>query len=152
MTNAYDKLPGRPDPADLVVEVPAFEDDRPQPEPTPPAAAPELVAATEFAVSSHAPPTIRRTQMRTGAWIAGVPIAALVVVAIVQILLPADRESWHAPGPADDGTGTGRRPDRQTIDQRRAPSRASATERTQAGSCPSKTTRRVTTAEMGTRS
>ncbi|MBT1545864.1 hypothetical protein [Curtobacterium aurantiacum] len=53
-----------------------------------PAAAPELVAATEFARASHAPPTIRRTQMRAGAWIAGVPIAALVVVAIVQILLP----------------------------------------------------------------
>ncbi|MCE0459269.1 hypothetical protein [Curtobacterium flaccumfaciens] len=88
MTNAYDKLPGRPDPTDLVVEVPAFEDDRPQPEPAPPAAAPELVAATEFARSSHAPPTIRRTQMRAGAWIAGVPIAALVIVAIVQILLP----------------------------------------------------------------
>jgi hypothetical protein len=88
VTNAYDKLPGRPDPTDLVVEVPAFEDDRPQPEPAPPAAAPELVAATEFARSSHAPPTIRRTQMRAGAWIAGVPIAALVVVAIVQILLP----------------------------------------------------------------
>jgi hypothetical protein len=88
VTNTYDKLPGRPDPADLVVEVPAFEDDRPQPEPAPPAAAPELVAATEFARSSNAPSTIRRTQMRAGAWIAGVPIGALVLVAIVQILLP----------------------------------------------------------------
>jgi hypothetical protein len=59
VTNAYDKLPGRPDPADLVVEVPAFEDDRPQPEPAPPAAAPELVAATEFARSSHLRPADR---------------------------------------------------------------------------------------------
>ena len=88
MTKAYDELPGRPDPSDLVVEVPAFEDDRPQPEPAPPAAAPELVAATEFARSSHTAPTIRRTQMRAGAWIAGVPIAVLAVIAVVQILLP----------------------------------------------------------------
>lgn len=83
----FDQLPERPRPDDLVVEVPAFEDDRPQPEPAPPAAAPELVAATEFARASHAPPTIRRTQMRAGVWIAGVPIAALVVVAVVQVLL-----------------------------------------------------------------
>lgn len=88
MTNAYERLPGRPRPEDLVVEIPAFEDDRPQPEPAPPAAAPELVAATEFARSAHAAPTIRRTQMRAGMWIAGVPIAALVVIAIVEILLP----------------------------------------------------------------
>jgi hypothetical protein len=83
----FDQLPEQPRPDDLVVEVPAFEDDRPQPEPAPPAAAPELVAATEFARASHAPPTIRRTQMRAGVWIAGVPIAALVVVAVVQVLL-----------------------------------------------------------------
>lgn len=88
MPNDFARLPGRPRPEHLVVEVPAFEDDRPQPEPAPPAAAPELVAATEFARSSHAAPTIRRTQMRAGAWIAGVPIAALAVIAVVQILLP----------------------------------------------------------------
>lgn len=90
MTNANDfaRLPEPPRAEDLVIEVPAFEDDRPQPEPAPPAAAPELVAATEFARSSHAPPTIRRTQIRAGAWIAGVPIAVLAVVAVVQILLP----------------------------------------------------------------
>lgn len=85
--NRFGQLPDRPRPDDLVVEVPAFEDDRPQPEPAPPAAAPELVAATEFARASHAPPTIRRTQMRAGVWIAGVPIAALVVIAVVQVLL-----------------------------------------------------------------
>jgi hypothetical protein len=85
--NRFEQLPDRPRPGDLMVEVPAFEDDRPQPEPAPPAAAPELVAATEFARASHAPPTIRRTQMRAGVWIAGVPIAALVVIAVVQVLL-----------------------------------------------------------------
>jgi hypothetical protein len=85
--NRFGQLPDRPRPDDLVVEVPAFEDDRPQPEPAPPAAAPELVAATEFARASHAPPTIRRTQLRAGVWIAGVPIAALVVIAVVQVLL-----------------------------------------------------------------
>jgi hypothetical protein len=85
--NRFGQLPDRPRPDDLVVEVPAFEDDRPQPEPAPPAAAPELVAATEFVRASHAPPTIRRTQLRAGAWIAGIPIAALVVVAVVQVLL-----------------------------------------------------------------
>ncbi|WP_144712816.1 hypothetical protein [Curtobacterium pusillum] len=84
MPNDFARLPERPRSEDLVVEVPAFEDDRPQPEPAPPAAAPELVAATEFARASHAPSTIRRTQIRAGAWIAGV----LVVVAVVQILLP----------------------------------------------------------------
>jgi hypothetical protein len=85
--NRFEQLPDRPRPDDLVIEVPAFEDDRPQPEPAPPAAAPELVAATEFARASHAPPTIRRTQMRAGVWIAGVPIAALVVIAVAQVLL-----------------------------------------------------------------
>jgi len=80
-------LPDRARAEDLVVEVPAFEDDRPQPEPEPPAAAPELVAATRFAQTSHAVPTIRRTQTRAGLWIAGVPIAALAVVAVVQIVL-----------------------------------------------------------------
>jgi len=89
MPNDFTNLPERARPEDLVVEVPAFEDDRPEPEPEPPAAAPELVAATRFAQSSHALPTIRRTQMRAGAWIAGVPIAALVVIAVVQILLAA---------------------------------------------------------------
>lgn len=90
MTNEDDftRLPDRPRAEDLVVEVPAFEDDRPAPEPAPPAAAPELVAATEFARTSHAAPTIQRTQFRAGAWIAGVPIAVLAVVAVVQILLP----------------------------------------------------------------
>ncbi len=87
MDNRYGHLPEHPRPEDLVVEVPAFEDDRPQPEPEPPAGAPELVAATRFAQASHEPPTIRRTQMRAGAWIAGVPIAALAVVAVVQVLL-----------------------------------------------------------------
>ncbi|MBK0296579.1 hypothetical protein IAE22_31730, partial [Bacillus sp. S34] len=52
-----------------------------QPEPAPPAAYPELVAATEFARTSHARPSIRRTQIRAGAWIAGVPIVALAVIA-----------------------------------------------------------------------
>lgn len=85
MTNDFARLPDRPRAEDLVVEVPAFEDDRPQPEPEPPAAAPELVAATRFAQTSHAVPTIRRTQMRAGLWIAGVPIVALVVIAVVQV-------------------------------------------------------------------
>jgi hypothetical protein len=87
----YGQLPERTRHEDLVVEVPAFEDDRPQPEPEPPAGAPELVAATRFAQSSHAAPTIRRTQMRAGAWIAGVPIAALAVVAVVQVVVGAVR-------------------------------------------------------------
>ncbi|QCR44342.1 hypothetical protein C1N91_13275 [Curtobacterium sp. SGAir0471] len=85
----FARLPERARTEDLVVEVPAFEDDRPQPEPEPPAAAPELVAATRFAQTSHATPTIRRTQTRAGLWIAGVPIAALAVVAVVQIVLGA---------------------------------------------------------------
>ncbi len=87
MPKDYTHLPATPRAEDLVVEVPAFEDDRPQPEPEPPAAAPELVAATRFAQTSHAAPTIRRTQLRAGVWIAGVPIAALVVVAVVQVVL-----------------------------------------------------------------
>ncbi|PCN48605.1 hypothetical protein Csp2054_05755 [Curtobacterium sp. 'Ferrero'] len=86
MPRDYTHLPGAPRAEDLVVEVPAFEDDRPQPEPEPPAAAPELVAATRFAQTSHEAPTIRRTQIRAGLWIAGVPIVALVVVAVVQII------------------------------------------------------------------
>ncbi|PZF58228.1 hypothetical protein DEJ23_04865 [Curtobacterium sp. MCSS17_008] len=86
MDQRYGHLPERPRAEDLVVEVPAFEDDRPQPEPEPPAGAPELVAATRFAQTSHEAPTIRRTQLRTGAWIAGIPIAALALVAIVQVL------------------------------------------------------------------
>lgn len=86
MTNAYDKLPGRPDPADLVVEVPAFEDDRPAPPPIPPAAAPELVAATEFARGAGGPRTIRRTQIPAALLIAGVPIGIVVVIATVQVL------------------------------------------------------------------
>ncbi len=49
MPKDYTHLPATPRAEDLVVEVPAFEDDRPQPEPEPPAAAPELVAATRFA-------------------------------------------------------------------------------------------------------
>lgn len=91
MPNDFSRLPDRPRDEDLVVEVPAFEDDRPQPEPEPPAAAPELVAATRFAQSTHAAPTIRRTQFRAGLWIAGVPIAALVVIAVVQVLADAVR-------------------------------------------------------------
>uniref|UniRef100_A0A942YD36 Uncharacterized protein n=1 Tax=Neobacillus citreus TaxID=2833578 RepID=A0A942YD36_9BACI len=91
MPNDYTRLPSAPRVEDLVVEVPAFEDDRPQPEPEPPAAAPELVAATRFAQTSHATPTIRRTQMRAAAWIAGVPIGALAVVAVVQVLTGAVR-------------------------------------------------------------
>ncbi|KTR04122.1 hypothetical protein [Curtobacterium luteum] len=87
MPNDYSRLPQSPRSEDLVVEVPAFEDDRPQPEPEPPAAAPELVAATRFAQTSHAAPTIRRTQLRAGLWIAGVPIAVLVVIAVVQVAL-----------------------------------------------------------------
>ncbi|GGL06691.1 hypothetical protein JOE58_001836 [Curtobacterium luteum] len=89
MPNDYRQLPGQPRAEDFVVEVPAFEDDRPQPEPEPPAAAPELVAATRFAQSSHAAPTIRRTQLRAGLWIAGVPIAVLVVIGVVQVVLGA---------------------------------------------------------------
>ncbi|WJY01749.1 hypothetical protein [Curtobacterium sp. 458] len=86
MPDDYTRLPESPRPEDLVVEVPAFEDDRPQPEPEPPAAAPELVAATRFAQTSHAAPTIRRTQVRAGLWIAGVPIVVLALIAVVQVL------------------------------------------------------------------
>ncbi|WP_439689126.1 hypothetical protein ACRQ4C_14280 [Curtobacterium sp. SP.BCp] len=86
MPDDYTRLPESPRHEDLVVEVPAFEDDRPQPEPEPPAAAPELVAATRFAQTSHAAPTIRRTQVRAGLWIAGVPIVVLAVIAVVQVL------------------------------------------------------------------
>ncbi|MEK6311098.1 MAG: hypothetical protein V4737_02805 [Curtobacterium sp.] len=87
MTNDFTRLPRRARAEDLVVEVPAFEDDRPQPEPEPPAAAPELVAATRFAQTSHTAPTIRRTQMRAGMWIAGVPIVVLALIAVVQVLI-----------------------------------------------------------------
>jgi hypothetical protein len=84
--NQYTQLPPSVAPTDFVVEVPAFEDDRPAPPPIPPAAAPELVAATEFARGAGGPRTIRRTQIPAALLIAGVPIGAVVVIAAVQIL------------------------------------------------------------------
>jgi hypothetical protein len=84
--NQYTQLPPIVQPTDFVVEVPAFEDDRPAPPPIPPAAAPELVAATEFARGAGGPRTIRRTQIPAALLIAGVPIGAVVVIAAVQIL------------------------------------------------------------------
>jgi hypothetical protein len=45
----YGALPGDVDPADYVVEVPAIPDDRPEAPPAPPAAVPELIAATQIA-------------------------------------------------------------------------------------------------------
>ncbi|MBT2503869.1 hypothetical protein [Curtobacterium sp. ISL-83] len=83
----YKRLPPVVDPDALVVEVPAFEDDRPAPEPVPPAAAPELVAATQIAQGSGGVRTIRRTQISAALVIAGIPIGVLAVVAIAQILL-----------------------------------------------------------------
>lgn len=83
----YEHLPSRIDQSALVVEVPAFEDDRPAPAPAPPAAAPELVAATQIAEASGGMRTIRRTQVRAALMIAGVPIGVLLVIAAVQIIL-----------------------------------------------------------------
>lgn len=85
----YSRLPEPVDPATLSIEVPAFEDDRPQPEPLPPAAAPELVAATQIAQGSagrSVPQTIHRTQIPAGLLIAGVPLGILTVLAILEIL------------------------------------------------------------------
>jgi len=85
----YSRLPEPVDPATLSIEVPAFEDDRPQPEPLPPAAAPELVAATQIAQGSSGrsvPQTIHRTQIPAGLLIAGVPLGILTVLAILEIL------------------------------------------------------------------
>ncbi|PZE77664.1 hypothetical protein DEI92_01235 [Curtobacterium sp. MCBD17_034] len=79
-------LPPAVDPAEVVIEIPAFEDDRPAPPPVPPAAAPELVAATQVAQASGGRRTIHRTQVRAGLLIAGVPIAGVVVVALLEIL------------------------------------------------------------------
>jgi hypothetical protein len=45
----YGALPSGVDPADYVVEVPAIPDDRPEAAPPAPAAAPELIAATQVA-------------------------------------------------------------------------------------------------------
>jgi hypothetical protein len=84
--NRYTQLPPTVDPAAFVVEVPAFEDDRPAPPPIPPAAAPELVAATEFARGVGGPRTIRRTQIPAALVIAGVPIGIVAVIAVVQVL------------------------------------------------------------------
>lgn len=86
----FTRLPEPVDPTTLSIEVPAFEDDRPQPEPIPPAGAPELVAATQIAQGnggSSVPRTIRRTQIPAGLLIAGVPLGILTVLAILDILL-----------------------------------------------------------------
>lgn len=83
----YKHLPAPIDQSTLFVEVPAFEDDRPAPAPAPPAAAPELVAATQIAEASGGTRIIRRTQVRAGLMIAGVPIGALLVIAVVQIIV-----------------------------------------------------------------
>jgi hypothetical protein len=85
----FARLPEPPRAEDLVVEVPAFEDDREDPPPVPPAAAPELVAATQIAQASHRV-TIRRTQIPTGLVLVGVPVAIMAVIAAVQILFFAD--------------------------------------------------------------
>jgi hypothetical protein len=45
----FGHLPERPQPETFVVTVPASEDDAPATTPAPPAAAPELVAATQIA-------------------------------------------------------------------------------------------------------
>jgi len=85
----YSHLPEPVNPATLSIEVPAFEDDRPQPEPLPPAGSPELVAATQFAQgngSDAIPQTIHRTQIPAGLLIAGVPLGILTVLAILEIL------------------------------------------------------------------
>jgi len=85
----YSRLPEPVDPSTLSIEVPAFEDDRPQPEPLPPAGSPELVAATQIAQGSGGyslPQTIHRTQIPVGLLIAGVPLGILTVLAILEIL------------------------------------------------------------------
>lgn len=83
----YKHLPPLVDPSSLVIEIPAFEDDRPAPEPAAPAAAPELVAATQMAQGAGGVRTIHRTQIPAALVIAGVPIGAVLVIAVVQILL-----------------------------------------------------------------
>lgn len=45
----YGALPQQVDPETFVVEIPAIPDDRPEAAPPAPAAAPELIAATEIA-------------------------------------------------------------------------------------------------------
>ncbi|WP_066521682.1 hypothetical protein [Curtobacterium ammoniigenes] len=85
--DSYRRLPAAIDPDSFVIEVPSFEDDRPEPPPIPPAASPQLVAATQIAAGGDGPHTIRRTQVRAGLLIAGVPICGIVVIAIAQILL-----------------------------------------------------------------
>ncbi|WP_423923565.1 hypothetical protein ACPEEZ_05410 [Frigoribacterium sp. 2-23] len=83
----YRRLPSEVDPSQYVVEIPSFVDDRPEAAAPPPAAAPELVAATQLAEGYGGRRTIRRTQVRTGLWLAGVPIVCLVAIAVVQIVL-----------------------------------------------------------------
>ena len=86
----FTRLPRPVRPSETVVEVPAHEDDRPQTPPEPPAAAPELVAATRIAQSTGGRRTIRRTQVRAGLAIAGVPILGLAVVAVIEIVLGSE--------------------------------------------------------------
>lgn len=83
----YRRLPPRIDPRSFIIEVPSFEDDRPEPPPVPPAASPQLVAATQISAGQDGPHTIRRTQVRAALVIAGIPIAGIIVVAIAQIVL-----------------------------------------------------------------
>jgi hypothetical protein len=82
----YGRLPGTPAPDDWSVDVPSFADDRPAPPPTPPAAAPELGAATSVADGSGGPRTIPRPGLRAGLFIIGGALVAVVAIGgLVQL-------------------------------------------------------------------
>lgn len=82
----YSHLPEPVDPSTLSIEIPAFEDDRPQPEPLPPAASPELVAATQVAQGGGASRT-HRTQLRAALFIGVGSLGLIGAIAAIEILL-----------------------------------------------------------------
>lgn len=83
----YKKLPPIVDPRSLVIEIPAFEDDRPAPDPLQSGAVPELEAATQVAQGSGGVRTIRRMQIPVALVIVGVPMAVVLLIAVGQILM-----------------------------------------------------------------
>ncbi|KQO59733.1 hypothetical protein [Curtobacterium sp. Leaf261] len=83
----YRRLPDLIPRDELVTEVVATQNDRPQPPPVPPAAAPELVAATQIAdgQAARSGPPMRRVPARIGLWVMGgaVGIVLLVVAGLM---------------------------------------------------------------------
>jgi hypothetical protein len=78
----YRHLPDMIPRDELVSEAVATPDDRPQPPPVPPTAAPELVAATQIAdgQASRSGPPLRRVSARIGLWVMGGAVGILLLV------------------------------------------------------------------------